>query len=235
MYLFILQKCASLRNICYNIDSSICMATPVFFLMPSEKNNSPTDLYYKVHAPHAPHLHSLDVRCKNQSFTDESMTLLSWTSWADVDSPSPPGDSCPAGKCGVPLRPPGCACWWVSGSPPTIPCGSGAHPGKRGKDGVRPSWTVLNRSVTTVINLTPFPGSSCCASSSTAPSGGPGCCPAWRQQPGHRRRPAAGLPVSPPSDLHARVTVSGGQVHSDINDAIVGLCRYQRHYDRLVC
>lgn len=41
LYLSIFQKCSSLRNICYNIDSSICMATPIFFLMPSERKQQP--------------------------------------------------------------------------------------------------------------------------------------------------------------------------------------------------
>lgn len=181
------------------------MATPfVFFLTFSEKKQQVSQCIFESSHPSCSSSPSTQ-RCKNQSFTTESKTLLSWTSLANGDLLNPPGDSSPAGKCGAPLRPPGCACWWASGSPPTVPCGFGAHPGKKGRDVKRPSWTLLNRSVTTVMNLTPRPGSSCHASSSTAPSGGPSCCPAWRQKPGHRWRPAADVPVSPPLDLHARV------------------------------
>lgn len=80
--------------------------------------------------------------CKN---TDESTTELNQL--GQSDSPSPPGDSYSAGSYGAPWRPPSCACWWASGSPPTIPCGSGAHSRKRGRDGVRPNWTLPNRSL----------------------------------------------------------------------------------------
>lgn len=61
---------------------------------------------------------------------------------------------------------------------PQFPAGQVLTLKRRGRDGVRQSWTMLSRSLMTGINLAPRPGISYRASSSTAPSGGPGCCPA---------------------------------------------------------
>lgn len=76
---------------------------------------------------------------------------------------------------------------------------------ERQRGGVRPSGIPGIGSETSGLSFPPRSGSSSRGSSSTAPSAGPGCCPARPQRPGRRRRPAAGGPVSPPSHLQARV------------------------------